>query len=69
MGKRKPLLHSPTWLMKLVTAPLTLLPTPPLSPAAVDFVVQEAPVDNGPLLRDLGLRLTPLEEGLAYLRA
>ncbi|HLO01663.1 MAG TPA: complex I NDUFA9 subunit family protein [Symbiobacteriaceae bacterium] len=69
MGKRRPLLHNPTWLMKLVTAPLTLLPTPPLSPAAVDFVVQEAPVDNGPLLRDLGLQLTPLAEGLGYLRS
>lgn len=68
MGRRRPLLHNPAWLMKLATAPLTLLPTPPLSPAAVDFVLQEAPVDNGPLLRDLGLRLTPLAQGLSYLR-
>lgn len=69
MGKRRPLLHNPTWLMKLVTAPLTLLPTPPLSPDAVDFVTQEAPVDNTQVLRDLGLQLTPLTKGLGYLRS
>lgn len=68
MGKRRPLLHSPTWLMKLAATPLTLLPTPPLSPGAVDFVTQEVSVDNGPLLRDLGLWLTPIAEGLRYLR-
>lgn len=68
MGKRRPLLHNPTWLMKLVAAPLTLLPNPPLSPAAIDFITMEAPVENGPILRDLGLRLTPLSEGLRYLQ-
>lgn len=68
MGKRRPLLHSPTGLMKLAAAPLTLLPTPPLSPGAVDFVTQEALVDSSQAVRDLGLRLTPIEEGLRYLR-
>jgi uncharacterized protein YbjT (DUF2867 family) len=67
MGKRRPLLHQPAWLMKLVTAPLTLLPAPPLSPAAVDFVLMEEAVDNGAVLRDFGLRLRPLAEGLRYL--
>jgi NADH dehydrogenase len=67
MGKRRPLLHSPVGLMKLATAPLTLLPTPPLSPGEVEFVVMEEPVDNGALLRDFGLRLTTLRKGLAYL--
>lgn len=69
MGKRRPLLHNPAWLMKLATAPLTLLPTPPLSPLAVDFVLMEEPVSNEPILRDLGLKLTPLAEGLSYLKA
>jgi len=69
MGRRKPLLHSPAWLMKLATTPLQLLPTPPLSPKAVEFVLMEEPVDNTALLRDLGVRLTPLAEGLSYLRA
>ncbi len=67
MGRRRPLLHNPAWLMKIATAPLTLLPTPPLSPAAVDFVLMEEPVDTGPLLSDFRIRLTPLAEGLRYL--
>lgn len=69
MGKRRPLLHQPAWFMKLATAPLTLLPTPPLSPAAVDFVLMEEPVDNTAAVRDLGIRLRSLAEGLIYLRA
>jgi NADH dehydrogenase len=68
MGKRRPLLHSPIGLTKLATAPLALLPTPPLSPGAVEFVVMEELVDNGALLRDFDLRLTPLRKGLAYLQ-
>jgi nucleoside-diphosphate-sugar epimerase len=68
MGKRRPLVHHPAWFMKLATLPMTLLPAPPLSPAAVDFVLMEEPVENEPLLRDLGIRLTPLAEGLGYLR-
>ena len=67
MGKRKPLVHHPVWFMKLVTIPMQILPTPPLSPSAVDFVMMEERVDNGPLLRDFGIRLTPLAQGLAYL--
>ncbi|MGE5590830.1 MAG: complex I NDUFA9 subunit family protein [Bacillota bacterium] len=69
MGKRKPLLHTPGWLMKAAAAPLTLLPSPPFSPGAVDFVLMEEPVDNGPVLRDLGLTLQPLARGLDYLKA
>ncbi|HYF91454.1 MAG TPA: complex I NDUFA9 subunit family protein [Symbiobacteriaceae bacterium] len=67
MGKRRRLIHQPAWLMKLLTAPLTLLPTPPLSPAAVDFVLMEESVDNTAVMCDLGLRLRPLDEGLEYL--
>jgi NADH dehydrogenase len=68
MGKRRPLLHSPAGLMKLATWPLTLLPTPPLSPSAVDFVLMEEPVDNTALLQDFALQLTPLGKGLSYLQ-
>jgi len=67
MGKSRPLLHNPAWLMKLVTAPMALLPTPPLSPSAVDFVLMEEPVDNTAVIRDLAIELTPLAKGLAYL--
>lgn len=68
MGKRRPLLHHPRWFMKLVTIPMQLLPAPPLSPAAVDFVLMEEDVDTTTLVRDFGVRLTPLAEGLGYLR-
>lgn len=67
MGKRRPLVHHPSWFMKLVTAPMALLPAPPLSPAAVDFVLMEEPVDNRALLEDFPIQLTPLAEGLRYL--
>lgn len=68
MGKRRPLLHGPVPLVKGAAALLALLPNPPLSPAAVDFILMDEPVDIGPLLADLPVRLTPLEEGLAYLK-
>jgi uncharacterized protein YbjT (DUF2867 family) len=67
MGRRRPLVHHPAWFMKVATLPLTLLPAPPLSPGAVDFVLMEEPVDNTALLQDFGLKLTPLAEGLSYL--
>jgi hypothetical protein len=44
---------------------LTLLPAPPLTPDAVDFINQPATVDLGPLLERMPRRLTPLDEGLA----
>jgi uncharacterized protein YbjT (DUF2867 family) len=64
-GRRRPILHAPVVLMKVMTAPLTLLPSPPMTPAAIDFVVQAAPVDTGPLHERLPRRLLPLPEGLA----
>ena len=51
--------------MKLLAWPLRLLPRPPLTPDAVDFVNQPAVVDTGPLLESLPRRLTPFEEALA----
>jgi len=70
MGRRRPILHAPVVLMKIATAPLTLLPSPPMRPSAIDFVVQSAQVDTGPLRATLPRRLTPLAEALAtYLSA
>jgi NADH dehydrogenase len=63
-GLRRPILPGPSPLLKLGALPLTLLPTPPLTPDAVDFINQPATVDLGPLLERLPRRLTPLEEGL-----
>lgn len=64
-GVRRPILPGPTPLIKAAAWPLSMLPEPPLTPAAVDFINQPATVDLGPLLERLPRRLTPLEEGLA----
>jgi NADH dehydrogenase len=70
LGRRRPILHAPVMLMKTLTAPLTLLPSPPMTPAAIDFVVQSAQVDSGPLHERLPRRLLPLSEALpTYLAA
>jgi len=51
--------------MRLLTRPLTLLPSPPMTPDAIDFVVQSAQVDTGLLTAALPRRLRPLAEGLS----
>lgn len=63
-GLARPIVPGPTALVKVAAWPLSFLPEPPLTPDAVDFINQPATVDNGPLLRTLPRRLTPLEEGL-----
>ena len=45
---------------------MRLLPNPPLSPGAVDFVNQPATVDIEPLLTAMPRTLTRLEVGLAW---
>jgi len=64
-GLRRPIVPGPTALIKLGLQPLRLLPAPPMTPAAIDFVNQPATVDLGPLLARMPRRLTPLDEGLA----
>jgi uncharacterized protein YbjT (DUF2867 family) len=63
--RRRLILHAPVALMKLLTRPLTLLPSPPMTPDAIDFVVQSAQVDTAPLAAALPRHLTPLADGLA----
>jgi NADH dehydrogenase len=68
-GLRRPLLHQPVALGKLMASALQLLPNPPLTPDAIDFITHEAIADNSALERVFAARLTPLREGLAtYLR-
>jgi len=64
-GIRRPILPGPTPLIKLAAWPMRFLPTPPLTPDAVDFINAPAIVDTRPLLAALPRRLTPLGEGLA----
>lgn len=68
-GKRRFILHQPVFVGKVLGRLASVLPNPPLSADAVDFITHSAVADNGPLLAALGIRLTPLREGLAsYLR-
>jgi NADH dehydrogenase len=64
LGKRRPLLHHPVGLMKLLTKPLTLLPNPPMSPAAVEFVTEEVEIDPRPAQEYFGFTFRTLEKGL-----
>jgi NADH dehydrogenase len=64
-GLDRPLVPGPTPLIKLGAVPLSWLPSPPLTPGAVDFINQPATVDTAPLLARMPRRLTPLAEGLA----
>ena len=64
-GIRRPIVPGPAPLIRLGAYPLTLLPSPPLTPDAVDFINQPATVDVAPLLERMPRRLTPLDEGLA----
>jgi NADH dehydrogenase len=64
-GLRRPILPAPAPLLKLAAQPLRLLPSPPLTPDAIDFINAPATVDLGPLLARMPRRLTPLDEGLA----
>ena len=64
-GLRRPIVPGPAPLIKLAAQPLRLLPEPPLTPDAVDFINQPATVDLGPLLERMPRRLTPLDEALA----
>ncbi len=64
-GLRRPIIPGPAALIKLAAWPLRLLPEPPLTPDAVDFINQPATVDTEPLLARMPRRLTSIEEGLA----
>jgi NADH dehydrogenase len=63
--RRRIIVHTPVTIMKILTAPLAILPSPPMSPSAIDFVVQSAPVDTTRLNECLPRRLRPVREGLA----
>ena len=65
VGRRKPIVPIPEVLAKLGTAPLTLLPTPPMSPGGIDFAVQSGVVDTGSLEEVLDVYPVSLLEGLS----
>jgi uncharacterized protein YbjT (DUF2867 family) len=63
-GKRRRIVPVPDTLAKLGVAPLTILPRPPMTPGAIDFVTQDGLVDITDLERVLGVHPIPLLEGL-----
>ena len=64
LRKRRPLLHHPVPLMKLLAWPMTLLPNPMLSPGAVEFIAQEVEIDPRPAHEYFGFTPRPLAAGL-----
>jgi uncharacterized protein YbjT (DUF2867 family) len=69
LRKRRPLLHHPAKLMKLLSLPMQVLPEPMLSPGAIDFILQEVDLDPKPALEYFGFPFRRLEDGLRdYLR-
>jgi uncharacterized protein YbjT (DUF2867 family) len=65
VNRRRLLLPVPKVLMKAQAALLQLLPGPPLTPDAIDFITMDALADSSELVKRLGLRPTPFREGLA----
>ncbi len=63
-GRKRLLLSSPGLLMKLVASVLQFAPGRPLTPDAVDFIAGDALADPAAIQQKLGLRPTPLREGL-----
>jgi uncharacterized protein YbjT (DUF2867 family) len=69
LGKNKPLLHQPAWLVKIPAAFLQYLPNAPLSPGALDFITMDERVDPRAAQEVFGVQFRELEAGLReYLR-
>jgi nucleoside-diphosphate-sugar epimerase len=64
LGRRRPLLHHPPGLMKLLVLPMRLMPEPMLSPGAIDFITQTVEIDPRPAFEYLGFTFRRLEDGL-----
>ena len=65
MGKRRLQIPFPKALMKLAATFLRLLPGPPLTPDAVEFITTDALADPTEVQRKLGITVTPLRQALA----
>lgn len=64
-GKRRVVIPVPATLAKLATAPLVVLPEPPMTPGGIEFAVQSGLVDPSALHEVLGIHPIPLRDGLA----
>jgi uncharacterized protein YbjT (DUF2867 family) len=64
LGLRRWIVPVPAWMAKFATAPLVMLPRPPMSPQGIEFAIQDGVVDNTAVREVLGIEPVPLEEGL-----
>ena len=64
-GKRRLIVPIPTSLAKLATAPLVVLPKPPMTPFGIEFAVQDGIVDTTDLEKFLEVQPVSLREGLS----
>ena len=65
LGKKRPVIPLPASLAKLGTAPLTLLPRPPMTPHGVEFAIQDGIVDTRLARERLDIDPIRLRDGLA----
>ncbi|MEX0682005.1 MAG: NAD(P)H-binding protein [Dehalococcoidia bacterium] len=63
-GRRRLLLPAPKPVMKALASVLQFMPGRPLTPDAIDFITMDALADPTEISRKLGLRPTPLRDGL-----
>ena len=64
-GRKRPILHQPMVLGKLLGTLAGLLPTPPLSADAIEFIAAPAVADTANLQRVFSPSLASLREGLS----
>jgi NADH dehydrogenase len=64
-GKKRFILHQPAFIGRLAGRLASVLPSPPLSADAVDFITEPAVADNSRLMAVLQPRLTPLRDALS----
>jgi len=64
LGVRRTFVHLPIGLVKAAAHLLQLMPGPPLTPGAVDFITMEVLVDPRPAIETFGVEFERLEDGL-----
>jgi hypothetical protein len=64
LRKRRPLMHSPVPIVRLAARVLALLPNPPLTPSAIDFILMEEKTDPRNAEQYFGMKFESLESGL-----
>lgn len=69
MGKKRIIVPVPAPLLKMATAPLSLLPAPPMTPSGIEFATQDGLVDIAKAVEVLGIEPLDLRAGLErYIR-